>query len=67
MFWTYLRQKVKEAVLGGVSDALAELDGGEPNEDTSGIAAALKARMLPSPAAELPQRNGKREKASAAS
>src|SRR5947209_3255828 len=54
MLWNYLREKVRESVLAGVSDALVELDGTGADGNADAVA-LLRARLtpaLPAPSAE---------------
>jgi hypothetical protein len=55
MFWSWIREKVKAAVLAGVADAAGELDGtGEG--DTAQAVALLRTRLalaLPGPVAPV--------------
>lgn len=48
MLWNWIRQQVKQAVLGGVHDAIKELDGGN-HADPADILPALRGRMLALP------------------
>jgi hypothetical protein len=48
IFFTWLRDQIRQAVLAGVADAAAEL--GEPSADTSAALANLRNRVLALPA-----------------
>lgn len=45
MFWNWIRQQVKLAVLAGVEDAAAELEGPVPGEMSNAIT-SLRRRVL---------------------
>lgn len=70
MFWNWLRAQVKAAILGGVDDAIKELNGaeGEPALEVPDLGAALRARMtaLPPPLSlGEPETNGTAKRAKA--
>lgn len=50
MLWNWIRAQVKQAVLGGVQDAIVELDGGT-GENIPDALPALRGRLLALPAA----------------
>jgi hypothetical protein len=65
MFFNWIREKVKNAFLAGLGDAIAELDSG--TAETSGAVTCLRSRLrmptLPGPVPDedvLPIGNGKR-------
>jgi hypothetical protein len=47
MIWNYLRSKVRESILAGVSDALVEIEGSGTTGDTGSALALLRARLTP--------------------
>jgi hypothetical protein len=58
MFWNYLRNKVRDAVLAGVADAAQELDGTNGDGEMGQAVALLRARLtpaLPAPVATAPE------------
>jgi len=53
MIWNYLRSKVRDSILAGVADALAEVEGNGPTDDTTHVALALLRQRL-APALSAP-------------
>ena len=45
--FTWLRNKVRDCVLGGVNDALEIIEAAGPEGDTNPLAAALASRLRP--------------------
>jgi hypothetical protein len=68
--FSYLSKRAREAVLAGVGQALAELDGGTIESDDAGLAELHRRFALPAPTVAgelpLPHRNGKRKDTAAA-
>lgn len=58
MFWTWLRDRVKQTVLAGISDAVTEINGDVADDAGEAVAALRLTWQPPEPAAEI-ARKGK--------